>query len=76
MKREVVFAYPCPGCRRMLQSPVQYLGRRVCCRYCDSVFVARDPQMESEVMMQPIDQWTPYNHTPKPKQSDQSRNPR
>ena len=76
MKREVVFAYPCPVCRKTLQSPVQYLGRKVNCRYCDSEFVARDPQLESAAMLQPVDRWTPTSGELNINQTEQSRRPR
>ena len=41
--RATFYAQSCPTCGRHLQVCVEYLGRRIQCRHCRAVFVARDP---------------------------------
>jgi hypothetical protein len=42
--RATFYVQSCPTCGRHLQVCVEYLGRRIQCRHCRAVFVARDPE--------------------------------
>ncbi len=47
MNASVRFTRPCPTCGRMLEIPVTFIGRSVCCSHCHAEFRATAPQDRS-----------------------------
>lgn len=72
MSTATFFVQQCPTCGRRLRVCVEYLGKKIQCRHCRGMLVARDPEVEpswvdsQSALMRRVDELLGTSQVPEP----------